>query len=103
MEENFRVGVAEAVNRLLNVTDGEKVVGADDFADNFFLHAVGILILVDHDDAEFFAVSGGGSGIGVENFECEVFHVVEVDDIFVAFGGGEGGVEIERDFDELAD
>ncbi len=32
-----------------------------------------------------------------------MFHVVEVDDIFVAFSCGEGGVEIERDFDELAD
>ena len=46
--EQLHLGVAEAVDRLLGVADGEQVV-AGDRLDQLQLHPVGVLELVDHD------------------------------------------------------
>src|SRR6202035_2685475 len=46
--EQLDVGVAEAVDRLLGVADGEKVVSGEQL-DELELDRVGVLELIDHD------------------------------------------------------
>ena len=55
---------------------------------NRLLHAVCILIFVNHDEFELAAISGDNFGRGVENFQRKVFHVREVDDVAFTFCGG---------------
>ena len=83
------VDEAETVNRLLDVADEKQIIAARNFLDNRFLHSVGVLIFVDHDEFEFAAVSGSDVGRGVEYVKRKVFHVAEVDYITFTLGGGE--------------
>ncbi len=54
--EQLDVGVAEAVDRLLRITDHEQVEPGDEI-DQFELNAVGVLHLVDHHTGEPLAVA----------------------------------------------
>ena len=69
--------------------------------DNRLLHAVCVLVFVDHDEFKFFAVSGGDFGRGVENLQREMFHVVEVDNASFAFGFGKFFCKDFRHADKL--
>ena len=62
-----RIDEAETINRLLNVADTKNIVAARNFLDNRLLHAVCILIFVNHDEFKFVAIGGGDFGRVVEN------------------------------------
>ena len=49
LEEELRVGKTEAIDALLDVADGKEVVITRDEGENRLLHAVRVLILVNHD------------------------------------------------------
>ena len=53
--KEIRVSEAEAVDALLDIADGKTIVLAGNEVENRLLHAVRILVFIDHDDRVFFA------------------------------------------------
>ena len=76
--EQLDIGVAEAVDRLLGVTDREQVV-AGDRLDQLELDPVGVLELVDHDPLEALGVLAAEVLAAAQQLPGEQLEVLEVD------------------------
>ena len=110
LEEELRIGKAEAIDALLDIADREEIVLAHDEREDRLLHAVRILILVDHDFLVLF-VQGESLCRGAQlpcrcssiaqHSEREMLQVVEIHDAALLLrcleGGGESLDEIDDD------
>ena len=102
LHEERRIGEAEAIDRLLDIAHDEQILAVRNRLHDRLLHFVRILILVDHHGAVFFAERVCDRLVG-EDLQCEMLHVVEVDQALVSLGGGIRFGEGERHFDERLD
>ncbi len=101
-EEEFRHGLAEAVDALLDVADHEEVVLREGGEDGV-LQLVGVLVLVDEDLLELlpqvlcqlFPFKSLGGGVFHQEFERHEFGVGKVEGVFFAFEFGVDLVEPE--------
>ena len=109
LEEELRVGKTEAIDALLDVADGKEVVITRDEGENRFLHAVRVLILVNHD---FLILLAQGERLRrgaklslrrilvAEDGEREMLQVVEIDDAALLLRRLKRGSEILDDIDD---
>ena len=109
LEEELRVGKAKAIYALLDVADGEEVVITRDERENRLLHAVRVLILVNHDFLILFAQGERlrrGAKLSLrrilvaEDGEREMLQVVEIDDAALLLRRLKRGSEILDDIDD---
>ena len=109
LEEELRVGKTKAIDALLDVADGKEVVITRDEGENRLLHAVRVLILVNHD---FLILLAQGERLRrgaklslrrilvAEDGEREMLQVVEIDDAALLLRRLKRGGEILDDIDD---
>ena len=101
--EDADVGVPEAVDRLRLVADREQVVALERLQ-HVELQPVGVLELVDHDQAEPLRPAAAGPGVGREQVAHVQLEVLEVDARPRRLGGGvRAGEAVEQVVEQRED